>query len=140
MKEINTPYPTIAELSLGASPAIDAIAPAVIIGAIADYINETTETTLSQENILQIIIAKIGAIISFITNAIEKGFKSSFGNLNCNCKPTATRAIGTIVLENDAKTFERIGLNSTPIKNKAATKEIKGGKVRTLSVIILKVI
>ncbi len=33
-KEIRIPYPTIAEESLGASPTREAIAPAVIIGAI----------------------------------------------------------------------------------------------------------
>ncbi len=43
INEIKIPYPTIAELSLGASPAIDAIAPAVIIGAIPASIIETIE-------------------------------------------------------------------------------------------------
>ena len=37
------PYPTIAELNLGASPAIDAIAPAVIIGAIPASIIDTSD-------------------------------------------------------------------------------------------------
>ena len=106
--EISIPYPTIAELSLGASPAIDAIAPAVIIGAIAASIMETTDAWFSHINILQITIAIIGAIISFTIKATLKGFISSFGNLNWSWRPTATKAMGTIVLENDAKTFEKL--------------------------------
>ena len=109
MKEINTPYPTIAELSLGASPAIDAIAPAVIIGAIPASMIETIDAWLFHPNILQIIMAIIGAIISLIISAKLKGFISSRGSLNCNCSQTAKSAIGTIVLANELKTFEITG-------------------------------
>ena len=82
INEINIPYPTMAELSLGASPAIEAIAPAVIIGAIAASMIETIEASLFHSNNLQMIMAIIGAIMSFIIKAILKGFISSFGNLN----------------------------------------------------------
>ena len=49
-KEKIIPYPTIATLNLGARPAIDAIAPAVIIGAIPASKIEAFPARLSQPN------------------------------------------------------------------------------------------
>jgi len=69
----------MAELSLGASPAMDAMAPAVIIGAIPDSRMETFAAMLSQLKAAQISMAMIGAMMSLMPRATPKGFNSSFG-------------------------------------------------------------
>ncbi len=78
-KEKTIPYPTIAELSLGARPAIEATAPALIIGAIPASIMETFEAMLSQPKIPHANIATIGARISLMLMETAKGLISSFG-------------------------------------------------------------
>ncbi len=49
--EISVPYPTMAELSLGANPDIDATAPAVIIGPIPDSIIDTSAALSLHEKV-----------------------------------------------------------------------------------------
>ena len=121
-KEIKIPYPTIAELSLGAIPAIAAIAPAVIIGAIAASSIDTVEARLFHPKILQTIIAIIGAKISLTNKATLKGFISSFGSLSWSWSPAATSATGTVVRAKASKTFVIVGWNSTPTRNRAKNK------------------
>lgn len=127
-----TPYPTIEELSLGASPAIEAIVAAVIIGAIAASSMETLAERSSQEKIKHIPIAMSGEMISFINKAALKGLISSRFNLNSNCKPTATIARGTTVADKLFKSNSIEEENVTPLKKSATIKAINGGKVITL--------
>jgi hypothetical protein len=84
INENKIPYPTIAELNLGASPAIDAIAPAVIIGAIPASNIETRADVEFHPNSLIIKFAIIGATTNLINNEILNGFISCPGSFNCN--------------------------------------------------------
>ena len=131
-KDKIAPYPTMAELSLGASPAIEAIAPAVIIGAMAASRIDTWAAKLFQPKIVQINKATIGAMISLIVNALLNGTKSLLGSLNCNCNPTATSATGTIVEAREDKTVCTVDGNSIPIQKREMINAINGGNVITL--------
>ena len=77
-KEKTIPYPTIAELSLGARPAIEATAPALIIGAIPASRMETFESMLYNPNIPHANISTIGARISLLLMETAKGLISHF--------------------------------------------------------------
>ena len=122
----------MAELSLGASPDNEAIAPAVIIGAIPASITDTLAAKFVHPAIATIANAIIGAINNFINSAIANGCISCLGSFNCNCSPTATNAMGTIVLANMSNTFDITSEKGVPMKNNAIINEINGGNVRIL--------
>lgn len=81
-KEMSIPYPTIAELSLGANPESDAIAPAVIIGAIPASMTDTLAAKLVHPASLTITNAIIGASTNLMRSAIPNGFTSCPGSLS----------------------------------------------------------
>lgn len=126
----------MAELSLGASPDNDAMAPAVIIGAIPASMIDTLAAKFAQPAIDTITMAIIGAMINFINSAVPKGFISCLGSFNCNCSPTATKAMGTMVFAKVANTLEITSGKGVPIKNNAIINDTNGGNESTFTAMI----
>ena len=79
-------------------------------------------------------------MINLMNSASAKGCISCPGSFSCNCRPTATKAIGTIVLPNINSTFEIVSGKGVPIKKSAMINETNGGKVRILTAMLFRVI
>ena len=134
------PYPTMEELSFGARPVMEAIAPAVIIGDIPASKIATFVTSPLHPKSFTTTMATSGATISLIKRETLKGASSSRVRRSCNCNPTATRATGTMVFAKVANTFVISASNSTPISDKASIRAINGGKVMILKEMIFRLI